>query len=372
VEKRLRHVLIGAGAGVLSEHRPALALPIVDLVAVSDINTTSGEQRANELQCAFYKDYQLMLEETEADVAVILTPPFLHASMTIDCLQAGCHVLVEKPMAVQVAEADEMIKAAHRSQRLLGVALQHRFRPEIVAAHKLLQDGFLGRVQRVELTAVWTRPTGYYEMANWRATWGGEGGGISTNQASHNLDLLCYLLGSPTRVVAWTRHLLHQIETEDTVHAILEWADGALGSVHISTAEADEPERLKIIGTRGSLKICRGTIQAQTLDADISEYAVDCRDPYKQPERHPYAITLEPGQGDHVAVYRSFHNAILQEETGYCDGVQARMELELANAMIYSSYRHCEVELPLDRQNYASLLADLQAKSKYNAGVFGL
>lgn len=360
----LRYAIIGIGAGIMNSHRPALTLPGIELVAATDINVSLGQQRADELHCAFYEDYRPMLAEARPDVVVILTPPFLHASMTKDCLQAGCHVLIEKPMAISIGEADEMINTARETRRLLGVIFQQRYRPEILAARKLLQEGFLGEIQRVELTAVWTRPTSYYEMAPWRATWMGEGGGILTNQSSHNLDHLCHLLGSPKRVVAWTRRLLHQIETEDTVHAMLEWPDGALGLVHISTAEADEPERLKIIGTRGSLKITRGSLQVQTLDIDLREYAVTALNPYAPVDRRPYAITLEQGKGDHVAVYRSFYNAVCQQDSDYCDGVQGRMELELANAMLYSDY-HGEVELPLDSQRYATLLKELQENSRY-------
>lgn len=363
MEKRLRHVVIGIGAGILNGHRPALALPTVELVAASDINTSVGTQRAQELGGAFYEDYRQMLAETRPDVAVILTPPFLHASMAIDCLRAGCHVLVEKPMAIQVAEADQMIEAARQNKRRLNVVYQQRFRPEIIAARKLLQEGALGNIQRVELSAVWTRPTYYYKMAAWRATWAGEGGGLLTNQASHNLDLLCQLLGGPKRLVAWTRHTLHQIETEDTVHAMLEWPGGALGSVHISTAEADDAERLKIIGTRGSLEISRGALQVQTLDMDISEYAATCTDPYRQPQRHQQNVVLEESKGDHIAVYRDFQQAIFQGDIDTSNAEQGLTELELATAMIYSQYTHSEVELPLDRQRYAALLADLQHQS---------
>jgi predicted dehydrogenase len=221
----------------------------------------------------------------------------------------------------------------------------------------------VGNVQRVELSAVWTRPSSYYEMAAWRATWAGEGGGVLTNQASHNLDVLCHLMGSPARVFAWTRRLLHkQIETEDTVQAMLEWSDGALGALHISTAEADDDERLKIVGTRGILEISHGILKAQTLDVDITEYAMQSDNPYAKPERHPYEVTLEAGKADFAAVYRSLHAAILHGSPLSCDGVDARMELELANAIIYSSYKHRQVELPLDRQGYADLLKDLQAR----------
>lgn len=363
--RRLRHALIGVGAGILNAHRPALALPTVDLVAVSDIDTTIGQQRADELQCAFYRDYRHMLTEVQPEVVVILTPPFLHASMTRESLLAGSHVLVEKPIATRVAEADEMIDTARRCQRLLGVVFQQRWRPEIVAARRLLQEGVLGDIQRVELTAVWTRPAFYYHMAPWRATWRGEGGGIVTNQSSHNLDLLCHLLGSPRRVYAWTRTQLHRIEVEDTVQAMLEWPDGALGTVHISSAQADEPERLKIIGTRGTLELGRGRLQAHRLDRDMREYVRTCLQPYAQPERHPYAVPLAQGKGDHVAVYRRFHAALLDGSPDYIDGVQGCRELELANALLYSSHHHCEVELPLDRQGYEELLKELQERSVY-------
>jgi predicted dehydrogenase len=364
--QRLRYAIIGIGAGILNAHRPALALPIVDLVAASDIDEAKGQQRASELNCAFYTDYKQMLAEIKPDVAIIMTPPFLHAEISIDCLQAGCHVLVEKPMALQVAEADKMIETAQRWQRLLGVVFQHRFRPEVIAARKLLQEGIVGHIQRAELTAVWTRPTSYYAMAPWRATWTGEGGGILTNQSSHNLDLLCHLLGSPVRVFAWTRQLLHQIETEDTVHAMLEWSNGTLASVHISTAEADDPERLKMIGTRGMLEISRGTLAVQTLDADMHEYAVNTQNPYTQPTKHPYPVTVEQGQNGFIAVYHNFHETILQGDYSTSHAKAARMELELANAMVYSSYNHCETELPLDRQRYSTLLKSLQQHSAYN------
>ena len=360
---RLKHVVIGVGAGIFKSHLPALTtLPSVDLVAVSDINTVEGRRRADELHCAFYEDYRQMLAEVRPDVAVILTPPFLHARVAIDCLQAGSHVLTEKPMAIQVAEADAMIEAAQSSKRLLAVMLQHRFRPEVIAARKLLREGTLGTIQRVELSAVWTRPSSYYEMAAWRATWAGEGGGVLTNQASHNLDVLCHLVGSPVRVFAWTRRLLHkQIETEDTVQAMLEWSNGALGALHISTAEADEDERLKIVGTRGLLELSHDRLVVQTLDVDIADYAIHASDPYAKPERHPYNVTLEAGKADFTAVYRNLHEAILHGSALSSSGVDARMELELANAIIYSSYKHREVGLPLDRQGYADLLKDLQA-----------
>jgi predicted dehydrogenase len=362
---RLRHAIIGVAAGIFNSHRRGLESPVVEIVAASDIDAERGQQRADELGCPFYTDYRQLLAEVRPDVAVILTPHPLHASIAIDCLRAGCHVLVEKPMAIQVAEADAMIATAREFKRLLGVVFQHRFRPDVRTAHKLLQEGRLGAIERVELTAVWTRPASYFRQAPWRATWAGEGGGISMNQAMHNMDVLCHLLGMPQRVYGWSRRLLHQIEVEDTIQAMLEWPGGALGTLHISTAEADVPERLKIVGTRGRLEMREGRLAFYELDQDIKEYAATNPEPYASLPSHEVAVELEDGAANHISVYNNFHDAILHGNQFMTDGEQGRMSLELANAIIYSHFTHSEVELPLDRQGYAALLEKLQQSSSF-------
>jgi predicted dehydrogenase len=358
----LRHVVIGVGAGVLDMHRPALQLETVDLVAASDVNSELGQRRADELGCAFYADHRTMLAETRADVAVILTPHTFHAPIAIDCLQAGCHVLVEKPMAIHVAEADVMIEAAAQAERLLAVNFQQRCRPEVQAARRLIQQGHLGEVQHADMAVMWTRTAAYYRLNAWRGTWAGEGGGVLMNQAPHDLDLLCYLMGRPVRVVAWTRTLLHQIETEDTVQAMLEWPNGALGSLHASTAQAGPPIRIEIVGTGGTLRIEPGELTFHQFDTDLRDHVAQSPQPFSAPTLHPVPVELEPGAGDHVSVYRNLHEAILHGAPVIADGAAGRMSLELANAMIYSGYTRDEVELPLDRQRYAALLEDLRAR----------
>lgn len=359
--RRLRHVIIGVGAGVLNMHRPALQQETVELVAVSDLNAELGQRRATELECSFYTDHRIMLAETRPDVAVILTPHPFHAPIAIDCLEAGCHVLVEKPMAVHVAEADAMIDAAAQADRLLAVNFQQRGRPEVQAARRLIQQGQLGVVQRVDMVETWTRTAAYFRQVPWRGTWSGEGGGVLMNQGVHNLDLLCYLMGPPSRVVAWTRTLLHPIETEDTVQAMLEWPGGALGSVHLTTAEAGQPQRLEVLGTKGCVSVQHGELTCQQFEADLREFLLQSPQPYSLPPSHVVPVELPPGAGDHLSVYHNLHRAILSGTPLVADGVAGRMSLELANAMIYSSYMHREVELPVDRRVYAALLEDLKA-----------
>jgi predicted dehydrogenase len=358
--KSLRHVVIGVGAGVFVMHRPALEWETVELVAVSDINAELGQPRATELGCAFYTDHRAMLADTRPDVAVILTPHPFHAPIAIDCLEAGCHVLVEKPMAIHVAEADAMIETAARANRLLTVNFQQRSRPEVQTARKLIQEGRLGEIQHVDMVEMWTRTASYFQLASWRATWAGEGGGVLMNQAPHDLDILCYLMGMPSRVAAWTRTVLHQIETEDTVQAMLEWPNEALGSLHITTAEAGQPQRLEIVGTGGYLRIERGELVFEQFDTDLREFVLQSPNPYSQPAKQLIPVALEPRAGDNLSIWRSLHAAILQGTPLIVDGIAGRMSLELANAMIFASHTRQEVEFPLDRQAYAALLEDLK------------
>jgi predicted dehydrogenase len=361
---KLKHAIIGVGAGVLNMHRPALELEAVKVVGASDINAEAGYQRAKELGCPFYADHRAMLSETKPDIAVILTPHPSHAPLAIDCLRAGAHVLVEKPIAVHAAEADAMVEAATKAGRLVAVNFQHRSRADVRTARKLIQQGALGRLQHVAMTAAWPRTARYFKAVSWRGTWLGEGGGVLMNQAPHQLDILCHLFDLPARVVAWTRTTLHHIEAEDTVQAMMEWPSGMLGSFHVSTAEVGCAERLEIVGTGGSLQFSKdGVLTYERLETDFRTFMAESDNPFGQPAKRAEAVELEAGSGDHLAIYRNLHAAILSGEPLICDGVEGRKSLELANAMILSSYTGSEIVLPLDRQRYAALLEGLKAKS---------
>jgi predicted dehydrogenase len=357
---KLKHVIIGVGAGVLGMHRPALALDTVELVGASDVNAALGEKNASELGCPFFADYREMLSKTKPDVAVLLVPHPFHASLAIDCLKAGAHVLVEKPMAVQISEADAMLAAAQKNNKLLGVSFQQRFRPEVRAAYDLLCAGHLGKLQHVHVQINWFRTRAYFQSASWRATWRGEGGGVLMNQGIHDLDVLCYLLGSPKQVFAWTRTRLHDIEVEDTVQAMLEWQDGCLGSFHTSTAEAGFTDVLELKGTKGTLRVTPGEISGQVFDMPLEKFITESQSAWHQPAMKPLTLPLPEGTGNHAAVYKHFHAAILNDQPLLISGQEARKSLELANAMIYSSYTRQSVELPLNSERYRELLGDLK------------
>ena len=252
---RLRYALIGAGASIASNHLEALArLPGTQIVGMADVVPASGAQRAETVGCPFFLDHREMLSAVSPDVVVICAPHPLHMPLALDCFAAGAHVLVEKPIAVEVAEADAMIAAADAAGRLLAVNFQERFRPAIEAAHRLIAAGALGDLVRVLCVEPWFRTAAYYRSAAWRGGWNGEGGGVLMNQAPHTLDRLCYLAGSPASVWGWTRTLRHAIETEDTAQAMLVYPNGAPGYVEVSTLEAGMPPQMQIVGDQMALE----------------------------------------------------------------------------------------------------------------------
>jgi predicted dehydrogenase len=359
---RVRFAVIGVGANVFKMHAPALHSPAIDVVGVSDVNLEAAERQAEQLGCPAFADHREMLAATHPEAASILAPHPFHASLAVDCLNAGAHVLVEKPIAVEVAEADRMIDAAARAGRLLAVNLQHRTRAEIRTARKIIESGRLGDIQRVELVAIWTRTAAYYAQAGWRGTWQGEGGGVLMNQSPHTLDLMCHLIGQPSRVIAWNRTLFHAIETEDTSLSMLEWSNGALGTLLVSTAQAGEPERLEIGGTHGILQLSRGGLRLLESDTDLRTFLADNPEPFGKPALHPVEVPLEAGGGNHADVYANFLSAIQNGAPLVADGSQGRLSLELANALIYSSHRSGQpVSLPLDRGAYSALLGELRS-----------
>lgn len=360
----LRHAIVGIGAGIFKLHELGLQLDGVDVVGGSDVVPEPGQDRAEELGCPFYPDHRQMLAETKPDVTVIITPHPFHAPIAIDALNAGSHVLVEKPIAIQASEADAMIDAARANDRVLAVNYQHRHRPDVKAMKQLIASGQLGRIQRVTGVFPWLRTAAYYRRAGWRGTWQGEGGGVLMNQAPHDLDLICHLIGSPQKVYAATCTRIHDIETEDTVTALLEWPEGGQGTLYFSTTEGG-PRVLEVSGTAGKVTLQEDGLEFVRFEPDHLQHIAENPNAFARPETIPTHIELEESSDErgHVAVYRDFHRAIREGGEPLCNGEEARMSLELANGIIYSGATGQPVEMPLDRDAYSRLLQELIARA---------
>jgi predicted dehydrogenase len=354
----VRIVVLGAGANVWPSHHTAIEAVGAEVVAVHDVDHAAAQRVADEVGCQVAADLDDLLAH-EAELAVVMTPHVHHAEQARACLRAGHHVLVEKPMAITVGEADAMAAEAARHGRLLAVAVQQRTRGEVLTAKRAIDSGSLGALRRFDVLATWPRRSSYFRTAPWRATWAGEGGGIVLNQGQHDLDLVCWLAGPPAAVFAKTSNATHRQEVEDTAIALLEWPGGATGTVRLSTAEHDQRQRMEATFTQGRLRLTPGRLELRRDEVDFGDYAAAEGDPYAPPAAKPVEV-IPGGGGTHVEVYRNLARAIAGEEALLSPGHEAAAAVELANAIVMSAQLRTEVRLPLDRERYARLLHDLR------------
>jgi predicted dehydrogenase len=355
----VRAVVIGAGANVARSHLRALEAIGADVVGLYDVHRERLEAVAETSGHRAFTDLGDLLKQP-VDLAIVVAPHPFHADLALDCLEAGLHVLVEKPIADQVAQADRMRTEAERRGRILAVALQHRARPDVQAARRLIRSGAIGEIQRADLLATWPRRATYFQVAPWRGTWRGEGGGILLNQGQHDLDVLFHLVGVPHRVMGWTRTRVHAIETEDTAVALVEWDSGAIGSIHLSTCEADQSQRIELTGTAGRLRLSMGRLEVVRNSVDFRDFVASPGDAFGQPETGIWETVEDVAQpllDGHTAVYRNLVQALSGKSALLAPASEAITALEVANAIALSSATSAEVTLPLDRGAYAAFLA---------------
>jgi predicted dehydrogenase len=356
----VHYAVIGGAAAIAGEHVQAIvALPSVRLTAIADVNAENGTTRARELGCAFYSDYQELLRQERPDVVSICTPHPTHAKIAIAALEAGSHVLCEKPLASLLSEADAMIAAAERTGKLLAVNFQQRFRPEIEYARALIASGELGELVRSLCVAPWLRTHAYFKTASWRGTWEGEGGGVLLNQAPHTIDLFIYLAGLPTRVWGITRTMRQPIATEDVASVLVEYGNGAQGYFVASTVEAGPLGRTELVFENGILVLRNGTLQRYAFTPGLAEHIRTSPRPFAEPEVTEIPVELQGGRASHMEVYADFDRAVREGGTPRAPGREGLWSLEFSSATILSSYTERPVTLPVDRAAYDALIADL-------------
>ena len=197
-----------------------------------------------------------LLARSDVDVVCICTPSGQHAEQAVAAAEAGKHVLVEKPMALSLADADRMIAACAEAGVRLGVVFQRRAEPLFQTIHTALQAGDLGDLALGVVTMPYVRPQSYYESAAWRGTWALDGGGVLMNQGIHLVDLLLWYLGDPVSVQAHAATLHRRVEVEDTLAATLRFENGALATITATTTAAPGfPHRLELYGTGGGIQV---------------------------------------------------------------------------------------------------------------------
>lgn len=248
--------VVGAG-GISKAHIEGyLAFPErCEIVALCDIDPARALARrdAHGLDDArVYPGLEAMLAGEELDLVSVTTPPSAHAGTTVAALEAGVHVLVEKPMAPSLEECDRMIAAQQASGRILGVVAQNRFRDDMATLKEALDSGLIGPVSHLAVNSAWSRALPYYDLW-WRGTWASEGGGCTLNHAIHHLDLTLWLLGRPKAVTAVLANAQHDnAEVEDLSVAILAY-DRALAEVTSSVVHHGEEQCLVIQGQKARI-----------------------------------------------------------------------------------------------------------------------
>lgn len=252
----LRFALIGCG-NIGRTHAEALtrlaATGTAALVAVQDVRPERAAAFAA-THGARAVTWEEVLADPSVDAVTICTPSGTHADLGIAALEAGKHVVVEKPMDADLARAQRLADAAKRTGLTLAVVSQHRFDPATAAVADVLARGGIGTPVLVEASVPWWRSQAYYDADAWRGTWDGDGGGALINQAIHTVDLMLALAGPVTRVQATAATRAHTIDVEDVVSAALTFAGGAVGTLSASTAvRPGAPARLALHGDGGTV-----------------------------------------------------------------------------------------------------------------------
>ena len=343
---KLKFALIGCGR-ISKKHIEVLTKHLTDkaeLVAVSDPQGNRAEKVGKKIGIPFYKSYDDMFSEhPEIDVVNILTESGNHAKHTIDIVKKfKKHVVVEKPMALTLEDADEMIRTCDEAGIKLFVVKQNRYNLPVMKLREVLEKGKFGKLVMGSVRVRWCRPQAYYNQDEWRGTWAMDGG-VFTNQASHHVDLLEWMLGEPVSVFAKSQTALVDIETEDTGVAIITFKNGAIGVVEATTATRpkDLEGSLSILGEKGSVVIegfAVNEMKTWNFEGQDEEKREKILKNYNEKPNNVYGF-------GHIHYLDNVCESLLNNKKALVDGLEGRKSLELINAIYESIETGREVSL---------------------------
>jgi len=323
-----------AGCGqVAHKHVMALRqLPGAILSGVYDPDLDRAETFSRRYNIPYFTSYQDLLA-SGIDAVAICSPSWLHASMGIEAAEKGIHVVVEKPMALTLEEADNLIAACEDNKVVLTVVLQNRFKPAVKLLRSAVEAGRFGKLSHGSAIVRWNRNREYYLNNPWRER-KELGGGALINQAIHNLDLLLWMMGSPSSVFAYTANRVSPGSAEDLAVGIIRFKNGALGTIEVSSSiyPRNLEESLAIFGEKGTA-VLSGTT-ASTMKTWIFEDGL----------RDDLGLKDQEFKG-HLEVYQDFLRAVRRGEKPFVDGREGRKSLALILALHESALTKREVVL---------------------------
>lgn len=374
---KIKIALIGVGAMGHYHAIDIAALENTELAAICDSDRAKADKYAEMHDVPAFYDAIEMLDEAELDAVLIAVPHYDHPLIAMEAFKRGIHVLTEKPIAVHVQAAQEMIDAYEQAVKkypnlLFAVMFQQRTYGFWKKIKSLIDDGELGKLIRTTwIITDWFRTQSYYDNGGWRATWKGEGGGVLLNQCPHNIDLYQWFVGMPKRVTGFAAiGKYHNIEVEDEVTGYFEYENGMIGHLITSTAESPGTNRLEIVGENGKLIFEDNKLTFYRNRTSSIEYIKTATSGHQRVENWKIEIPFQHhGQPGHKLIIENFANVILHDEELIAPAVEGIHSLELGNAIMLSSFLGQTVDLPIDAVAYAEKLQGLIENSRFEKVV---
>ena len=352
--------LIGLGK-VADTHAAALAsLPASRFIAVCDPVLERCKAFAARYGVRAYQHVADLLDDAEVQVVTICTPHPTHAELAIRAAEAGRHVLVEKPMAIRLADCDAMIDAAATHRVKLGVVSQRRYYEPLIRMRRAISEGRIGQPALGTLMVLGWRSEEYYRLDPWRGTWAGEGGGLLVTQITHHLDLFQWLMGPVDELFGHWANLNHpSIEVEDTAVAVLRFANGALGSIVASNSQKPGLfARIHVHGTSGASVGVQVESGSSFVSGVTTEVAPPINDiwtipgeehllPIWQQEDAERGATIDLTRDYHQQQIEDFLAAVIDNRAPAVSGEEGRKSVELFTAIYRSQRDGAPVRFPL-------------------------
>lgn len=358
--EKVRFGIVGVGT-IGTQHSKKFIEGKVDngvLTAVCDLKperTEAIKALAPDQNIATFADYKEMFASGLVDAVIVAVPHYFHPPISIDAMNAGLHVICEKPAGVYTKQVKEMNAVAEKCDTLFTMMFNQRTNCVYRKMHDMIAAGELGEIKRVNwIITNWYRPQSYYDSGDWRATWRGEGGGVLFNQSPHQLDLIQWVLGMMPKSVHSFCHFgkWHDIEVEDDVSVYMEYENGATGIFVTSTADAPGSNRLEITGNTGKLVCEDEKLLFYKLDVPEREFNRTCTKGFGHPNHEVIEVETDGKNPQHAGILNNFANAILGIEPLFVDGKEGLNGVQLMDAMMLSGWLGQTVTLPIDDDLY--------------------
>ena len=350
----MRYALIGCGR-IATNHMKAAVNNQLEISAVCDVVQEHMEvllakhELQNDMSILRYTDYKSMIQEVKPDLVSIATESGIHAEIALFCIDHGVHVIIEKPMAMSISDANEIIRHSEEKHVKVSACHQNRFNIAVQEMRHALEAGRFGRLSHGSIHVRWNRNQGYYDQAPWRGTWAQDGGALM-NQCIHGIDLLRWTFGGEIEeVYGQTRQQFHDyLEAEDVGMAVVKFKNGAIATIEGTTNVYPKnlEETLYIFGEKGTVKI-GGT---STHNIDVWEFADESEADTKNKGLQEETSNVY-GNG-HTSLFADMIDAIQNDRKPYVDAYAGRDALELVLAIYKSQKEGHAVRLPLE--NFAS------------------